>query len=85
MGVHSGTAPFGDGAYARGMQLRSLKAILAAVWVSVALIAGFLRDLHSVTSWAVLAAIAVIPPVVMVWWWQAPDQTLSESIQEARR
>ena len=67
------------------MQLLSLKRILATVWVSGALIAGIALNLNSVTSWAVLAGVAVIPPVVMMWRWNAPRQTMSESIYEARR
>ncbi len=72
-------------AYASGMQLVSLKTVLATVWVSAALIAGTARNLTSVTSWNVLAGIAVITPIVMMSRWNAPPQTMSESIQEARR
>ena len=68
-----------------GMQLVSLKAVLATVWVSAALIAGIAGNLNSLSSWTVLAGVAVIPPIVMMWRWNAPRQTMSESIQEARR
>jgi hypothetical protein len=67
------------------MQLLSLKAVLATVWVSALLIAGLAGNLNSLSSWAVLAGFAVFPPVVMMWRWNAPGQTMSESIQEARR
>jgi Flp pilus assembly protein TadB len=67
------------------MQLLSLKRALAAVWVSAALITGIAWNLKSVTSWTVLVGIAVIPPIVMMWRWNTPRQTMSESIQEARR
>jgi len=66
------------------MQLASLKAVVATVWVSAVLIAGLAAKLNSLWSWAVLAGVAVLPPIVMMWW-SAPRQTLSESIQEARR
>jgi cyanate permease len=83
--VHSGTAPFSPGAYSCGMQLVSLKAVIATVWVSAVLIAGLLGNLNSLSSWAVLAGVALLPPIVMMWRWNAPRQTMSESIQEARR
>lgn len=65
--------------------LACMQAVLATVWVSVALIAGIAGNLNSVTSWTILAGVAVIPPIVMMWRWNAPRQTMSESIQEARR
>jgi Flp pilus assembly protein TadB len=67
------------------MQLVSLKAVLATVWVLAVLIAGIAGNLNSLWSWTVLVAVAVIPPVVVMWRWSAPRQTMSESIQEARR
>ena len=42
-------------------------------------------NLNSPSSWAVLAGVAVLPPIVMMWRWSNPRRTLSESIQEARR
>jgi hypothetical protein len=67
------------------MQLVSLKTGLATLWVSAALIAGIVGNVGSVASWTVLASIAIVPPIVMMWRWNAPPQTMSESIQEARR
>jgi len=67
------------------MQLLSLKAVLATLWVSVALIVGFAGNLHSLSSWTVLAGFALFPPIVMMWRLNDPGQTLSESIQQARR
>jgi hypothetical protein len=83
--VHSGTAPFTPGAYSYGMQLISLKTVLATVWVLAVLIAGLTANLNSLSSWAFMAGIAVLPPIVLMWRWNAPRQTMSESIQEARR
>ncbi len=83
--MHFGTAPFGAGAYSSHMQLKSIKAGLATAWVSAACVAGLAFHLNSVSSWTVLAGVALLPPIVMTWWWNDPPQTLSESIQEARR
>ena len=67
------------------MQLVTLKPVLAAVWVAAVLIAGVAGNLNSVLSWVVLAGVAVIPPLVMMWRWNAPRQSMSESIQDALR
>ena len=67
------------------MPLISLKAVLATVWISAVMIAGFTVTLDSLTRWVVMTAVAVLPPIVMMWRWNAPRQTMSESIQEARR
>jgi len=67
------------------MQLLSIKSIIALLWVSATFIVGIARHLDSFSSWAVLTGVAVVPPLVMMWWWNDPRQTMSESIQEARR
>src|SRR4051794_11446299 len=53
--VQSGTAPFSLAPYSDGMQLVSLKGVLATVWVSAVLITGLTGNLNSLSSWAVLA------------------------------
>ncbi len=65
------------------MQLRSIKASVATVWVSAVCTAGIRRQLDIVVGLALLAGLAVLPPLVMMWHWTNPRQTLSESIQEA--
>ena len=67
------------------MQLLSIKRVIAILWVSAMCIIGIAAGLGSFSSWAVLAGIAVVPPLVMMWLWNDPHQTMSESIQEARR
>jgi hypothetical protein len=67
------------------MQLASIKLIIAMLWVSAALVIGIAWHLDSISSWTVLAGVAVVPPLVMMWRWNEPRQTLSEIIQKARR
>jgi hypothetical protein len=67
------------------MRLVSIKAIVAMLWVSTVSIIGIAGNLNSFPSWTVLAAVAIIPPLVMMWQWKDPRQTMSETIQEARR
>lgn len=67
------------------MQLMSIKPVIAILWMSAAFIIGFARNVDSFWSWTVLTAVAVVPPVVMMWRWNDPRETMSESIQDARR
>jgi hypothetical protein len=67
------------------MQLVSTKAIIAMLWISMVLILGIAGNMHSFPSWTVLTGVALVPPLVMMWRWNDPRQTMSESIQEARR
>jgi hypothetical protein len=67
------------------MQLVSIKLILAMLWVLAAFIIAIVGNLDSFSGWAVLTGVAVVPPLVMMWRWNDPRQTMSESIQDARR
>lgn len=67
------------------MQLVSIKAIIAMLWVPTVTVVGIAGNLNSVTSWIVLAVVAVVPPLVVMWRWNDPRQTMSESIQEVLR
>jgi hypothetical protein len=67
------------------MQLVSIKAIIAMLWVSAVSIAGFAGNVNSLSSWTVLAGVAVLPPLVMMEWWNDSRQSMSHSIQEALR
>jgi hypothetical protein len=79
------TARFRAGTYASNMQLESIKATVATVWVSAVCTAGIAGHLRSLWGWTVLAGVALLPPLVMMWRWNNPRQTMSETIQEARR
>jgi hypothetical protein len=67
------------------MQLASIKTTVSTVWVSAVCASGIAGNLRSLSGWAVLAGLAVLPPLVMMWRWNDPRPTLSESIQEARK
>jgi hypothetical protein len=83
--VHSGTAQSNAEAYTWNMQLLSIKRVIAILWVSAMCIIGIAGNLDSFSNWAVLTGFAVVPPLVMMWRWNEPRQTMSESIQQARR
>jgi Flp pilus assembly protein TadB len=67
------------------MQLVSIKTIIAMLWVSAVSVAGLAGHLNSLSSWTLLAAVAVLPPLVMMRRWHEPRQSMSQSIQEALR
>jgi hypothetical protein len=67
------------------MKIISLKAILPIAWIITVSIVGLAANLNSVSSWALLSGFAIVPPILMMWRLNAPDQTMSESIQQARR
>ncbi len=67
------------------MQLVSIKPVIAVLWVSAVFVIGIAGNLDSFSSWTVLTGVAVVPPLVMMWRWNDPRHTLSESIQEALR
>ena len=67
------------------MTLPQIKVLAVAAWVlaigAVALLAG----VTSTSGWLALAALAIVPPIVAMRFWKRPDQTMSQSIQEALR
>ena len=67
------------------MQLLRVKGIVTAIWILAVCATAIVVNVNSVSSWLLVAAVAVIPPMVMMWWWQDPAQSMSESIQDARR
>ena len=67
------------------MQLQYTKALAAAGWVLITVAIGLVAKLTSPSSLAVLALVAVIPPVVLWRFWNVPDQSMSESIRKALR
>ena len=67
------------------MQLQDYKSTFAGGWVLTACLAGFVVGVTSISGWFILAALAVVPPLVMLRFWRDPPETLSESINEARR
>ena len=83
--MHLRTARFNAEAYTWDMQLVSIKAIFAVLWVSAVCIAGIAGNVNSLSSWIILAGVAVLPSLVTMRRWNDPRQTMSQSIQEALR
>ena len=66
------------------MQLQRIKMIVAASWVLVALVIA----IGARVSWplyVVIAVLGLLPPLALLLWWNEPDQTMTEAIDEVRR
>ena len=61
------------------------KTQLFVAWAIVVCVAAFAIGIHSVSNWIIVASVAVVPPLVVRSFWRTPDQTISESIRDARR
>ena len=59
--------------------------LLFIAWAIAVCLAAIAIGITSVSNWIVVACIAVVPPLVVRSFWRAPEQTISESIHEARR
>jgi hypothetical protein len=67
------------------MSLERIKTLLFAAWVIAVCLAAIAIGITSVPNWIVVACVAIVPPLVVRQFWRAPEQTISESIHEARR
>ena len=66
------------------MKLQEIKMIVAASWMLVTLTVAVATPL----TWPLplaIAALGFLPPVALLLWWNEPDQTMTEAIDEARR
>jgi uncharacterized membrane protein YhdT len=67
------------------MVSENTKTLLFVGWVIVVGLAALAIGITSVPNWLVVACVAVVPPLVARRLWHAPEQTISESIRDARR
>jgi hypothetical protein len=67
------------------MVSETLKISLFVAWVIAVCVAAIAIGVTSVLNWIVVAGAAIVPPLVVRQFWRAPEQTMSESIHEARR
>ena len=61
------------------------KTLLFAGWALAVGLVAIVIGITSVPNWMVVACVAVVPPLVARRFWHAPEQTISESIHNARR
>jgi uncharacterized membrane protein YhdT len=61
------------------------KMLLLGGWAIAVFLAAIAMGITSVPYWMVVVCVAVVPPVVARKFWHSPEQTISESINDARR
>jgi hypothetical protein len=67
------------------MRFTYVKNGIAGAWiVALGAVAAFL-GLDTILAWIVLLVLGLLPPLVMLWKWNPPAQTTSESIRESIR
>jgi hypothetical protein len=67
------------------MTSENVKTLLLAAWVLAVSVAAIVFGVTSVPNWIAVAGAAIVPPLVVRQFWRTPEQTMSESIHEARR
>ena len=67
------------------MKREHYQAYVASIWVLAICVAAIVGGATSVPAFAVVALLALAPPLVMQRLWREPSQTLSESIRDARQ
>ena len=67
------------------MQPLHTKVTLIVGWVLAMCLAGFAANVTSVPGWIVLMSLTFLPPIFILRLWNDPPQTMSETIQQARR
>lgn len=73
------------GPYTDGMQTHYRKVVLAGAWMTIVVAVSLAADVTSLTGRFVLAALGLVPALVVMRFWSGPPQTISESITTARR
>ena len=79
------TAACSADGYTQWMFSENHKKIVFVAWAITVVLAAIAVDVTSVTNWAVVACMALIPPMVVRHFWQVPEPTMSESIRNARQ
>jgi hypothetical protein len=67
------------------MDLPHVKRTAAAAWILGAGVVGLAANVSSVPASVIFAVLGFGPPLVMLLLWNDAPQTITESIQEARR
>jgi hypothetical protein len=62
------------------MGFKRIKTVIAAAWMLAVILLGIVLQTTTGGSLFVLAALGVVPPLVMWLLWNAPPETMSESI-----
>jgi len=73
------------GSYTRLMISENNKTLMIIVWSVAVVLTAIALGVTAVSNWVVVACLAGVLPLVVRILWRAPEQTISERINEARR
>ena len=71
--------------YAEGMQLKYKKLIAITIWLVTIAVLGMSANLTSPSSRLVVVAVGLLPAFLLLRYWNGPEKTMSERIQEGRQ
>jgi len=83
--VQFGTADPVSGGYTCPMPSETTKTLLYVGWVIAVCLVALAIGFTSIPHWLAVAAVAIVPPAIVRVFWHVPEQTISESIRDARR
>ena len=63
------------------MQLQQIKKAFGVAWVLAAAIVGLVAGVRSTGGLVALAALGLLPPLALMFLWNEPPETMSESIR----
>jgi hypothetical protein len=72
-------------AYSDAMQISSWKAQIGAAWFVLIVLAGYGAGMTSMTSWMLVAAVAMTLPVILMRFGRRSEPSMSESIRDVLR
>ena len=67
------------------MSSKNAKTLVFVAWAATVCLVAIAMGITSVPHWLVVACVAIVPPVVARSFWHAPERSISESINDARR
>ena len=82
--VHLGTSTAAASRYPSAMQPKYMKVTVSIGWVIALAAVAFFGHFTS-SALILLAILAVVAPLVLMWFWRPPVQTTSQRIQDVLR
>jgi hypothetical protein len=67
------------------MLSKNAKTFVYVAWAATVCLVALALGITSIPHWGVVACLAIVPPIVARSFWHAPEQSISESINKARR
>lgn len=67
------------------MQLKYKKLIAITIWLITIAVLGMSANLTSPASRMVVVAVGLLPAFLLLRYWNGPEKTMSERIQEGRQ